>query len=1031
MNKQTDTIYNFAKRAAMTIAVMLMTAASATAQNDITQCTVTGLKPLIFHAYSNESTGIEYQNIVVKDGETTLTEGTDYTLQIELPDGTTRNLPYYDYWHVYDVHENETPTQTEYYIHDGDVLNEKLVVTGTGSYTGVKKVAYRKFICELSKDDEGYNYKIHNADELELIRECIIEGYDFTKNGATNGNHINCAGFRIAGNIDYTGRPLTIDGDGDGIADSNFQPIGTADNPFNTIFRCNVQTYHFHTLEERAADPHVGLYMPDPFTYRTISGIVCKTKGDAPAGLFGCLASGVSVSDVTLDNCTFTASGKGVAGAIAGTVANGATVERCLVKNSTVSGTTQGVIVGSNSGTLSRNYYTVCNSNASNIGTGAGDVDGARRDVGLTVPGSLSLDEGTTHGLVFDGSFYGGAGETLTFYEDTFDAYTTTGPVASFTHDAANYKYALAIKNDAAAAITINHANHFGTDAGADGSEEHPYIITTTAGLDFLAELVNGDPNESWSSRYKFKNKYIKLGADIAYNPSDKTFDLDGNSTNESNFKPIAICRKKDSKEEIETSGVPRFLGTFDGDGHTISGIRIDYTTGYGLGIFGLIGYADADGTYGSVKNLSVSNTVINGYMHIGGIVGYQLFGDVTNCHVTNTVSLQVSYVYGGGIISYIGNGTISNCTSAATLSHADASATNQLLGGIAAYVGASGLLSNNIAYGVTISGSPSKGTAAIVGYGSTYDADRISHNYYSNCNIGEVTKGVGYFRYDSTNKVYTYSDETANDGAVSGFALYDDGDNSKAIVMAAAGGGSIDVKLVGRTLYKDGAWNTLCLPFSLSAEQVTAQLAPAALMTLGSSSFTDGALTLEFEVASEIEAGKPYLIKWAGQTVGGVIGGNSGSVTNSYNTGSVDSQGNLVNPVFSGVTVSTASAKIQTDYVDFIGSTSPVTLTANDRTKLFLGAGSTLYYPSDDLTLNACRAYFELKGITAGDKANEARSFILNFGEESSGVTSPLYYREGQGAEPSWFSLDGRRLNGKPTAKGIYINNNKKIYIK
>ena len=238
-------------------------------------------------------------------------------------------------------------------------------------------------------------------------------------------------------------------------------------------------------------------------------------------------------------------------------------------------------------------------------------------------------------------------------------------------------------------------------------------------------------------------------------------------------------------------------------------------------------------------------------------------------------------------------------------------------------------------------------------------------------------------------------------------------------------------VTLAGRTLYKDDQWNTLCLPFSMTAEQVTAQLAPAALMTLGSSSFADGTLTLNFEVASEIAAGKPYLIKWAGQTVGGVIGGNSGSVTNSYNTGSVDSQGNLVNPVFSGVTVSTASAKIQTDYVDFIGSTSPVTLTANDRTKLFLGAGSTLYYPSDDVTLNACRAYFELNGITAGDKANEARSFILNFGEESSGVTSPLYYREGQGAEPSWFTLDGRRLNGKPTTKGVYINNGKKVFIK
>ena len=72
------------------------------------------------------------------------------------------------------------------------------------------------------------------------------------------------------------------------------------------------------------------------------------------------------------------------------------------------------------------------------------------------------------------------------------------------------------------------------------------------------------------------------------------------------------------------------------------------------------------------------------------------------------------------------------------------------------------------------------------------------------------------------------------------------------------------DVKLSGRTLYRDGSWNTLCLPFSLSSLSGTA-LEGATLKQLNaaSSNFANGTLTLSFTDASTIEAGKPYLVKW------------------------------------------------------------------------------------------------------------------------------------------------------------------------
>ena len=96
---------------------------------------------------------------------------------------------------------------------------------------------------------------------------------------------------------------------------------------------------------------------------------------------------------------------------------------------------------------------------------------------------------------------------------------------------------------------------------------------------------------------------------------------------------------------------------------------------------------------------------------------------------------------------------------------------------------------------------------------------------------------------------------------------IYDDKDNTEFTnLMASQTNAAFDVMLVRRTLYKDGSWNTLCLPFSLSAAQVATVLEnPTKLMTLNSttSNLTDGTLTLNFTDATGIEAGQPYLVKW------------------------------------------------------------------------------------------------------------------------------------------------------------------------
>lgn len=226
--------------------------------------------------------------------------------------------------------------------------------------------------------------------------------------------------------------------------------------------------------------------------------------------------------------------------------------------------------------------------------------------------------------------------------------------------------------------------------------------------------------------------------------------------------------------------------------------------------------------------------------------------------------------------------------------------------------------------------------------------------------------------------------------------------DNSTAI--STANGNTANVTLDGRTLYKDGDWNTLCLPFNLSDFTGT-PLEGATVKTLTSSSFNSetGSLTLTFsDDLTTIEAGKPYIVKWA-----------SGS--------------DIVNPAFQGVVVSNAEYNIVTTNATFTGSYDPILLTGGDRSVLYLGSSNKLYFPASDRTIGSCRAYFQLDL----DDSSHVKAFVMNFREEDDadgiGLIQNSKFKiqnEGEG----WYDLSGRKLSGKPEKGGIYIHNGKKV---
>ena len=224
------------------------------------------------------------------------------------------------------------------------------------------------------------------------------------------------------------------------------------------------------------------------------------------------------------------------------------------------------------------------------------------------------------------------------------------------------------------------------------------------------------------------------------------------------------------------------------------------------------------------------------------------------------------------------------------------------------------------------------------------------------------------------------------------------------------------NVQLKDRVLYTDGEWNTLCLPFDLSEEQLAANLnAGYELKILESASFSRGTLTLNFKDATAVPAGLPFIIRWNPAT-------------------STD----LISPVLNDVTITTSrpgSVKLVFEDssmgLEFKGIFNRFDIEGEDHTMLYLGGSDMLYYPNGPMSINAFRGYFILYGITAGDPTNptNVNTFKLNFdGDATEIVALPT---DSSDTGNSWFTLSGMKLTTKPTVKGIYINNGQKVVIK
>lgn len=141
----------------------------------------------------------------------------------------------------------------------------------------------------------------------------------------------------------------------------------------------------------------------------------------------------------------------------------------------------------------------------------------------------------------------------------------------------------------------------------------------------------------------------------------------------------------------------------------------------------------------------------------------------------------------------------------------------------------------------------------------------------------------------------------------------------------------TVDAELT-RTLVA-GMYNTICLPFAVSAAEMSRVFPGAVVKELSSSSLEDGdfVLNLNFDAVSEMTAGKAYIIQPAA---------------------------NIVNPKFIGVTIDKTLRPTNTSKANFVGNFVAGTIDA-DPNNLFLGAENTLYFPTAEIDILGMRAYF------------------------------------------------------------------------
>ena len=358
------------------------------------------------------------------------------------------------------------------------------------------------------------------------------------------------------------------------------------------------------------------------------------------------------------------------------------------------------------------------------------------------------------------------AGPMVLGHAFTADGWTLTFTKGEVTLDGCTYTVTASKEGSESIEKTFTAQHSFGEDGKCPCGASRPtqdaegsYQVADAFQLFWFAGLVNGTLTDGTEQN---TSASAVLTADI---------DLSGET-----WTPIG------------SESTP-YIGTFDGQGYTISGMTIENAESYsGLfgnvtgtvknftvtgsititgdetvarvgGAVGSLGTASAGGTVSGVTS-GVDITVSAGNDHIGGVVGSMPENSsptVENCIYTGKITVTAAAGSVAGIVGYIRTGTIQNCANQGSIS-VDVGGTGSV-GGILGYCNNGGIYIRNCYNTGAISADGTDNVGAIVGQNKGTQAT-VSNCYYL---TGSANQGQGQLTTDAAGTVVKTADEFAS----------------------------------------------------------------------------------------------------------------------------------------------------------------------------------------------------------------------------------------------------------------------------
>ena len=238
---------------------------------------------------------------------------------------------------------------------------------------------------------------------------------------------------------------------------------------------------------------------------------------------------------------------------------------------------------------------------------------------------------------------------TVTFQQQTYTVtakVSGTGGKVSVSSEKVEHGDSVTITVTPDGGYTVGSVQDNGTDVTKQ-VENNTYTLTNvTADHDITVTF------QKLTSRTVFTSEQLIAWAEEVRN-GNRSLDctLAADITLTGNWTPVG------------TTSANSYTGTFDGNGHTIRGLKVTGSNEYA----GLFGYIGSGGTVKNVKLEDVQIATTNSYGYAGGVAGYSQ-GNIENCSVSGSVSGNSTYSSVGGVVGYQWGGSITGCSSSATV---------------------------------------------------------------------------------------------------------------------------------------------------------------------------------------------------------------------------------------------------------------------------------------------------------------------------------------------------------------------------